>query len=553
MMRMMLILLPLLFAASVAAQTDGIPTPAGDAPSLMTFGATCDGKADDSPAFAAAVKWMSGYPGRPVSLPLFRTCTVTRTIAISSDFAGFVCPAAGRSVAGIAGTPDNGCAVSWAGPEGGTLMSVVAPTGTPNAHALAGITVKGVSFLGNGKAGVGLELRSVRLADIDGNYFENFTTAALQIGTVSVKKRDEFNDNCDSDHLSIRNLSIDQKATKGTAIDISAFRNDSFYNGGCTLCLSRLRDIKILIRDGNGIVVAGADNNIFENVQIYRAKEGKGIGLDLTIHANNGLTAPAHSNLFLLYSSNAPTVARGKTSFPNCKEFSPAGMGNSSCTFGNSIIGLDTSNATPPPTVEPGASLRWTTDTGVQHDLSAAHLAIGENDVSASDMAAKMGNESLRIFNGSANHLILDDGNSQWAISEDDHHDFRIGMPNIRAVLSARKEDGVIEIPTLSPSSQICTDANRGLTTANCGTQALSGITEMIGGRTLPAGACDMGLVKLAGAKPGMGVIVTPTDYPGDGFWWEGLISAPEVVTVKICARVAGTPKASIFGVRVIR
>jgi hypothetical protein len=93
---------------------------------------------------------------------------------------------------------------------------------------------------------------------------------------------------------------------------------------------------------------------------------------------------------------------------------------------------------------------------------------------------------------------------------------------------------------------------------AASGTLALTGqlpfaaTAPTLGGAALGAGQCASTTVAVAGANAGQAVAVTPVQYPGAGFYWQAYVSAPGVVTVKICAAVAGTPAASAYNVRVI-
>ena len=81
----------------------------------------------------------------------------------------------------------------------------------------------------------------------------------------------------------------------------------------------------------------------------------------------------------------------------------------------------------------------------------------------------------------------------------------------------------------------------------------LSGTSASIGGGALAAGACSSAAVTVTGATASMAAIATPATYPGAGFDWAGYVSAAGVVTVQICAIVAGTPTASVYNVRVIQ
>ena len=80
----------------------------------------------------------------------------------------------------------------------------------------------------------------------------------------------------------------------------------------------------------------------------------------------------------------------------------------------------------------------------------------------------------------------------------------------------------------------------------------LAGTTGSIGGSALALGACTSGTVNVTGATTSMAVVASPATYPGDGMVWRPYVSAAGVVTVKVCASVAGTPTASTYNVRVI-
>jgi len=80
----------------------------------------------------------------------------------------------------------------------------------------------------------------------------------------------------------------------------------------------------------------------------------------------------------------------------------------------------------------------------------------------------------------------------------------------------------------------------------------LAGTTGSIGGSALALGACTSGTVNITGASTSMAVVASPATYPGDGMVWNPYVSAAGVVTVRVCASVAGTPTASTYNVRVI-
>ncbi|MGH9507119.1 MAG: hypothetical protein ACRD13_09375, partial [Terriglobales bacterium] len=66
------------------------------------------------------------------------------------------------------------------------------------------------------------------------------------------------------------------------------------------------------------------------------------------------------------------------------------------------------------------------------------------------------------------------------------------------------------------------------------------------------AGGCAAATVPVSGAAAGMAVVATPESDPGAGFVWQGWVSAPNTVTVRICALAAATPAATAYAVRVL-
>ncbi|WP_297505911.1 hypothetical protein [Ferrovum sp.] len=81
----------------------------------------------------------------------------------------------------------------------------------------------------------------------------------------------------------------------------------------------------------------------------------------------------------------------------------------------------------------------------------------------------------------------------------------------------------------------------------------LSGTSTSIGGAALVAGGTATTTVNIAGATTSMGVVVSPTTFPGAGIDWSGYVSSSGVVTVVVTAIIAATPTASTYNVRVLQ
>lgn len=83
----------------------------------------------------------------------------------------------------------------------------------------------------------------------------------------------------------------------------------------------------------------------------------------------------------------------------------------------------------------------------------------------------------------------------------------------------------------------------------------LAGRTNAVGGTPIAPGACAGGSAAVSGASSTMVVDATPAGDPGDAFLWKATVTAPGVVTVKVCNFSAGvaTPRATAYNVRVLQ
>lgn len=80
----------------------------------------------------------------------------------------------------------------------------------------------------------------------------------------------------------------------------------------------------------------------------------------------------------------------------------------------------------------------------------------------------------------------------------------------------------------------------------------LSGTSASLGGSALLLGVCVSGTVSIPGVTTGMALIVTPVSNPGVIVNYPAYVSAPGVVTINVCALVAGTPTATQYNIRAL-
>jgi hypothetical protein len=82
----------------------------------------------------------------------------------------------------------------------------------------------------------------------------------------------------------------------------------------------------------------------------------------------------------------------------------------------------------------------------------------------------------------------------------------------------------------------------------------LGGASALMGGTRLAAGQCTSETVKVAGALPSMVALTSGAGSdPGENFTVRAFVAAPNAVTVRVCAIVAGTPALSTYNVRVLQ
>jgi hypothetical protein len=325
------------------------------------YNASCDGSTNDAAAIQAAINAAAAVGGGRVQFPSGKACAISSTLTINSNYIGFYCPT-------ISITPETGyvvapsCGLKWTGIPGGTILSIIAPTGRNSDLTLHGNFLIGMFFDGNdGLAGNGVVLESVRNGYYFGDTFAHFNGGYdLDVNVVHATSS-TFSPTCDSQGNLFNSISFDQNRYTSVGIRLGAYSSSSL---SCNASENTFINTIGTISGNDGVDFEGADNNVFEGVtDIYRQSGGIGSSLKFKIRTDGTLTYPANTNLIFKLTSPSAPYAVGRTSNPSCTAYNGTAT-NGSCTFGNRIVFLDESNATPFPIVEPGAQLSFSTSDG---------------------------------------------------------------------------------------------------------------------------------------------------------------------------------------------
>jgi hypothetical protein len=128
-----------------------------------------------------------------------------------------------------------------------------------------------------------------------------------------------------------------------------------------------------------------------------------GTGLTVEFRSSNPGNSHARSNTFLHVSGNGGFTARGTPTYTT-----PSSR--------NQLLFIHKDNGSPDPTIETGAQLSWSTDEGMQSLIALNSVGIGASPASAVAARDQVTTESLRIINGSDNHVRITDGTREWVM-----------------------------------------------------------------------------------------------------------------------------------------
>lgn len=270
-------------------------------------------------------------------------------------------------------------------------------------YRYSGSGFKNLSFDGGAVATGALLIDSVACVEVD-VYAKNLNAAVffkVQCGVTGV----DLGEACDVQHsrLVFRARAIDTAADQAASIlTVTGSTNANVnYNLGPGL------GIWVLAEHKNGRVFLGqsCDNN---EIWISAGRVAGGAGE--TVRMSGATTAHpggGQCNTFRHIEGVGAVIAEGTDT---------AGV-----TAGvvNRIEQLDTSNGTPSPTAGTGSLWRVEDSDAVLMGSALSKIAVGDSAASAKAARGLQGAETVRVFNGASDHVLLDDGVHAWGVNID--------------------------------------------------------------------------------------------------------------------------------------
>ncbi len=186
--------------------------------------------------------------------------------------------------------------------------------------------------------------------------------------------------------------------------------NGNSSTRGANTSLNHFENIHLNIRDNDGFVFGYSDGNTLTSLFTFRPSGNIGKGLVfLGDDTSNGLHT-RHNICYNIQTAQAGVLAQA---------------GTSSSSSNNCIIGFNLGNTgiNNPPEIEDGAELSYISPDLIKY-LAGKHVCVdGVNDTAlhanAQTQINNMGTESIRVFNGSSNHMRILTDTAEWTIRID--------------------------------------------------------------------------------------------------------------------------------------
>jgi hypothetical protein len=283
------------------------------------------------------------------------------------------------------GTTPTSSALKWVGAGGGTMMTVAPVAGAGN-QPLTGTGIESLSFLCNDSAAFGIVGKSFSTSLWRQLYVTGCTSWQVDLGVVSPLV----------EAINLQMNRFEQLTIDAGATSYGGMRLNGIVAGNVSY--NSFPNLNIFHKDGTGLFLGFVDNNFGEPVTVTRYPGGTGVGVDF-----NGSSLGVSNGNHFKGGGAVSVVARG------------AGGANSLpiATFANTWEKLDTTNGVPVPTVESGAQMCYSLDTGARtcKGLSSTTTPGGQGVLLAGPAYQYANNQAI-ISAGSAGARILDPTNT---------------------------------------------------------------------------------------------------------------------------------------------
>lgn len=322
----------------------------------LDFGAKFDGVTDDSAAIQAGLNYLETLPyGGTLLLPVGNAAICSSlTVNKSNIHIKGVGVGNSRHDVGSSGVGAN-TALTWCGSAGQTMLTMAPDTDPVNGQNLTNTGITGVRLDCNSSAGTGLLFKSISQSYVE-VYVTECTSVDVSLDTVSLG---EFNDVQNNEFF----ITFLNTSTSGIGLLLDGTGTSGVEVGNPSF--NRFRRVQGRIKNGNGIQLNFADNNVFDAIKITVASGGTGIPI-LFNCSNASVGKVAYANEIDSYSSNGTAISRG----------------TSTCTYpahDNVINHIDEANSTPLPTVETGSNMTNRFSNGHFQSLSVGPAGSGAN------------------------------------------------------------------------------------------------------------------------------------------------------------------------------
>lgn len=229
---------------------------------------------DDTTPIQNAINLAATNRGAFVRVPSL-PCAISSTLTIANNGVGLGSTGAGATGHDV-GSQTQAASLVWAGAPGGTMLSIFGAS-SGSAQYLTGISVRGLSLISDGLAGIGLQAGSVRAGEFTDLYEQEFTTAGYDFTSTLT-----LGEGTSSQGNMLTNLNGRQILTNGNILRIGANASSTPIGN---FSMNTITNLRGQYRHGNAIECVNADNNVFVRTALGRVSTGVGLAFEATADA----------------------------------------------------------------------------------------------------------------------------------------------------------------------------------------------------------------------------------------------------------------------------